>query len=135
MKLTRRLALIFGLVALAMAIPALAAWKIDRSYVARCDRTIGRVITVEAVNFSRGKRALIEFEAGGKSVRFHEAVGSSIPSRSPGERIEVLYDRANPANAMVDSFWNHNLLIVIFGIIGGGFALASAILALLSAFK
>jgi hypothetical protein len=124
------LALIFGGLGLLLGGAATAVYAWDANFVARSTRTEGRVVRVEAGSMaSRGMHAIVEFQAGDQLVTFTELVGSSIPSRSVGNRVAVLYETSRPSNAMVDSFWNHYLLVVIFGAIGGAFLVAGLVLA------
>ncbi len=127
-----RLALIFLGVGLGLGLAAFVLYRLDRAYAARCRKTTGDVIAVEARNFQKGKRALVEFKAGDRTIRFHEWVGSSMPTKKPGDRIDVLYDPENPENALVDDFWNHYLLVVIFGSLGGAFLVASLIVGIIA---
>jgi hypothetical protein len=132
MSVFARHALIFGGVGIGLGLVAFVLYRLDRAYTARCLKTTGDVIAVEARNFQKGKRALVEFKAGDRAVRFHEWVGSSMPTKKPGDRIDVLYDPENPGNALVDDFWNHYLLVVIFGGIGGAFLAASLIVGIVA---
>lgn len=122
----RLLSAIFAGVGLLLLAPAGMLYGLDRRFVARADRAEGVVVALEARNFQRGLKPLVEFEAEGRRIRFHESVSSTPPSRAVGDRVPVLYEKGNPDNAMVDSFWNHHLLTVIFGSIGGAF-LATAL--------
>lgn len=105
MNVLPRLALIFLGVGLGLGLVAFALYRLDRSWSAQARRAEGAVVAVEAVSFQKGKRALIEFSAGDRKVRFHEKVGSSVPTRRPGDRVDVLYDPSDPErNALVDDF-------------------------------
>lgn len=129
------LAAIFGGVALLLSAIAGLFHAIDRSFVSRSAPAEGVVVAIEARNFRRGLHALVEFEADGRRVRFHESVGGVSSGRAIGERLPVLYERGNPDNAMVDSYWNHHLVPTILGIIAGPFLLASLVVGLVALVK
>jgi hypothetical protein len=74
------------------------------------ERAPGRVVEVRAESDSDGTtyRAVVRFDAGGKTVQFRDKVGSYPPSHRVGETVAVLYLKRSPAaSAIIDrGAWN-----------------------------
>jgi hypothetical protein len=62
---------------------------------------------------------VVEFQPpGGESVRFRGSTGSRVPDYQIGARVPVVYNRANPTEARVDTFAEIWLLPKVLGITG-----------------
>ena len=59
----------------------------------------------------------------GEQRTFRGSVGSSPPAFRVGETVDVLYDRTNPPDARIASFWSLWLIQIIVGGLGSVFAL------------
>ncbi|WP_114520998.1 DUF3592 domain-containing protein [Altererythrobacter sp. ZODW24] len=90
-------------------------------------RTSGTVIAMSDSRDSDGGRSyapLVEFyDANGKRHEFSSRVSSNPPRFSRGETVPVIYDPAKPNRAMIDGFMDRYLMPLIFGGIGGIFAI------------
>jgi len=84
-------------------------------FMARGEPATGRIVGHESEYIVSDSRYVyypqVEYTtADGRAVRFRDRLGSSNPTRSPGERLRVIYDPQNPANAMIDrGLWNRAL--------------------------
>lgn len=110
-------------------------WWSDRDLANNGTHTQGTVIDLASSRDSDGDvtyRPVVEFlDASGARREFTGSVGSSPPSFSRGEEVEVIYDPWSPEQAMIDSFTTRYLLPLafggfglVFGGIGGGLLLA-----------
>ena len=114
--MTALLGLIFLALGLALGLVALVLWLLRRSWVARAGRTRGEVLDVvkrapRATNFV----PIIRFRTeAGQDVTFRGFVGSRPPAHRKGDIVPVLYDRAQPSRAMVESVLVVWLLPIIF---------------------
>src|SRR3984957_8020427 len=59
----------------------------------------------------------------GEQRMFRGMNGSSPPSYRVGEAVDVLYDRTNPVDARIASFWSLWLIQSVFGVLGAVFSL------------
>ena len=59
----------------------------------------------------------------GERRTFRSLIGSSPPAYRVGETVEVLYDRTNPPDARIASFWSLWFVQIIFGVVGSVLAL------------
>jgi hypothetical protein len=59
----------------------------------------------------------------GEQRTFRGMNGSSPPSYRVGEAVDVLYDRTNPVDARIASFWSLWLIQSMFGVLGAVFSL------------
>jgi hypothetical protein len=59
----------------------------------------------------------------GEPRTFRSMNGSSPPSYRVGEAVDVLYDRTDPADARIASFWSLWLVQIIFGVLAAVFSL------------
>jgi hypothetical protein len=59
----------------------------------------------------------------GEQRTFRSTSGSSPPSYRVGEAVDVLYDRTNPADARIASFWSRWIIHIVFGVLGAVFSL------------
>ena len=69
---------------------------------------------------------IVKFTAGAAEQTFRSAIGirgavGSLPSYRIGESVDVLYDRANPADARIASLWSLWLVAMITGLLGAVF--------------
>lgn len=88
--------------------------------------TSGTVIDLQRTR--RSGKPVVEFVLpDGRSQRFVGRTSSSPPAYRVGERIPVIYDPVNPADAVLDTFTEIWLLPLVFGCIGGGCWMGGAI--------
>jgi len=117
---------IFGGVGLVFA--AIGGWFFldDRDLAAGGVRTQGTVIELVESRDSDGDysyRPRVEFFApDGTRHEFTGRVGSSPPSHSAGETVEVIYAPDRPDRAMIDGFFDRFLVPLVFGGMGSLFA-------------
>jgi len=115
--------LAFGLV---FAIIGLWTWGSNRALAESGTRTTGTVIDLARRHDSDSGstyRPVVVFHDGrGTRHEFVGNVGSSPPAYSPGETVAVIYDPAAPRRAMIDGFMDRYFLSLIFGGLGGLFA-------------
>lgn len=99
----------------------------DRDLAAKGGRAEGIVIELSRYRSSEGStlyRPIVAFrDRTGQSQQFASDVSSSSPGYSEGERVAVVYDPANPADAAIDSFFERHFGSLIFGFLGSVFAL------------
>lgn len=107
---------------------ALGGWFYlqDRSFAENGLRAQGTVVDVVGSRDSDGDytyRPVVEFsDSAGERRRFVSRVGSSPPSYSTGERVNVIYEPWSPDNAIIDGFVDRYLFPVIFMSLGTLFA-------------
>ena len=101
----------------------------DRAFSAAAGRAEGVVTALVGKGDTVSSRIRFVTPSGG-SREFVETLSTSPPRHAMGDRVVVLYDRDDPASAMIDDFWSHRLGVVIcsvfagiFGAIGGVFSL------------
>lgn len=96
------------------------------SFVNSTEKTVATVID-NKISYSKnsgGKSSRFYFpiltfvDRQGKAVTFMSSVGSTIPSYQIGDRVEILYDAAQPSKAEVSDFKSIWLAPIIIGIIG-----------------
>ncbi len=101
--------------------------------------TLGTVVDnklEEQIDTSGGTRRVrylsypvVEFASDtGQPIRFNGGTGSRRPDYAPGAKVEVLYERGNPANAAIYSFKQFWLAPVAATFAGVVFVLASPLL-------
>ncbi len=99
----------------------------DQRLAATGLRTSGEVITLERSYNDDGGRTyapvFVFHDAKGTRHEVTSSVKSSPPAFSRGEKVEVIYDPAKPGQAIIDSFSQRYLFPLVFGGIGGAFAL------------
>ncbi|MGV2497673.1 DUF3592 domain-containing protein [Pelagerythrobacter aerophilus] len=115
--------LAFGLV---FAAVGLWAWAGDRALAEAGTQASGTVIDLSRrYDSDSGStyRPVVEFhDAKGTRHEFVGSVGSSPPAYSRGETVSVIYDPAAPGRAMIDGFLDRYFLPLVFGGMGGVFA-------------
>lgn len=104
----------------------------DNSFATNAEVANGRVLTLER-NVSRERRdgqsrtsitytAIVEYtDQSGQRHEMAETIRTNPPRLSTGQEVQVLYDPANPAHAVVDDFWGRKGIVVIFGFLGAIF--------------
>ena len=118
---------IFLTVGLVFAAIGIWAWADDRARAETGTRATGTVIDLERRHDSDSGstyRPVVEFhDARGTRHEFVGSVGSSPPAYSRGETVSVIYDPTAPGQAMIDGFMDRYFLPLVFGGMGGVFAL------------
>jgi Protein of unknown function (DUF3592) len=113
-----------GLVFLAVA---LYFFKADQTLAESGARAEGTVIEVVRARDTGGKimyRPLVEFRTpGGERQEFASDVSASTPGYGRGERVQVLFDPDNPADAKIDSFMERFFIPLIFSLLGSIFTI------------
>lgn len=94
----------------------------------RADAREAEGVVVEMRNVGRGMyEPTIEFEDAAGRRRLLVANASNPPAFNMGERVRVLYQADDPANAMVNSFWQLWLGPGIFLLLGSVFVLVGGL--------
>lgn len=97
----------------------------DAALAAKGGTAQGTVVAVESYRSNRGKVAyypIVAFvDQTGRQRQFASKVSSNPPSYARGDEVRVLYDPANPGDAMIDSFVDRYLGALVFGIMGAIF--------------
>lgn len=131
MKILWLFGAVFLVVGLGLLTGGFFLWHSHADFVARATRADG-VVTDQAYRTSSkggGTYApVVEFTTDdGSVVRMTGSTGSSSPSYARGEHVRVLYDRANPERAQIDSFmenWIGPMILggigLVFSLVGGG---------------
>lgn len=104
----------------------------DQALEAKGGRATGTVVALNRHRDSEGDTMYqpeVEFrDRNGIQHRFVSSISSSSPGVSRGERVDVIYDPDAPGEAAIDSFTQRFLFPLIFGGIGGLFAVIGAAL-------
>jgi len=135
MQVVTILADVFLALGCGLAAVALILWLLQRRWVRAAGRARGEVIDV----VKRSRRAtnmvpVIRFRTeDGREITFRGIVGSRPPAHRVGDGVPVLYDRAAPARATVDSVTVVMLLPIIFAANAVPFLVAAAALAIVAA--
>lgn len=99
----------------------------DREMASKDGRAEGTVVELGRFRTQKGKvryRSIIEFsDQAGKRHRFASAAATRSPGHQTGQRVPVIYDPANPADAAIDSFTERRLASLIYGFLGSAFTL------------
>lgn len=114
----------FILVGIGMVLWGFTMMMEHRAFVREAAHVPGIVVGFTLSDSSDGPMscAVVEFEAGAEKRQFTDKACFSISPYSEGEKIEVLYDRARPEHAEIDSAWNATgVWFLMAG--GAGFAL------------
>lgn len=102
-------------------------WLEDQAIAENGLRGRGTVIELARSRNSDGDvtyRPIVEFfDSNRTRHEFTGQVGSSPPSYSVGEKVEVIYPPGEPGRAIIDSFFDRFFLPMMFGGIGSVFAL------------
>lgn len=101
-----------------------------RRLLATAEHTSGTVVGFERRTSKRGRSEypIIEFAAGGETHRF---TTTGAGSYARGEKVDVLYDAGDPANARVNAFfelWLGALALGGFGVLCLGAGIATVVL-------
>jgi hypothetical protein len=126
MKVLKLLGWIFGSIGLAMLIIAAILVGNSQSFSEKATRAAGVVVELDPSYSSDGTTyaPIVRFlTTEEQEVVFRSSVSSSPPSYEVGEQVEVLYDPANPDDAVIDSVWQVYLAPMIVGFVGGVFFL------------
>jgi hypothetical protein len=121
---------LFGAIGLVLLAVATFVHARERRFIRSAARATGTVVDLSRGRGSEGGSVyypVIAFRtAAGDSVTFVSNAGSNPPSREVGERVEVLYDPAQPRTAYTSGFFTlhigsfvFTLLGVIFTAVGG----------------
>ncbi|MBA4768276.1 MAG: DUF3592 domain-containing protein [Porphyrobacter sp.] len=107
-----------------------AAWDqvdTDHALAAKGARAEGTVVELGRFRITKGRiryRSIIEFpDQAGNRQRFTSAAATRSPGHHIGQRVPVIFDPANPADAVIDSFSERRLASLIYGFLGSAFTL------------
>jgi hypothetical protein len=115
---------IFFAIGAAFLLAAFFVWRSSAGFSAHASPADGVVVDLVGIGSSRGLAPVVEFTASdGRKVKITGSVSSSPPAYSRGEHVHVLYESANPQNARLDSFMETWFLPLLFGGLGGVFAM------------
>lgn len=123
--------LIIGALFLLVGLACLgAAWDrsgADHALSEKGVRAEGTVVELGRFRTIKGRtryRSIIEFpDQAGKRQRFASAAATRSPGHSIGQRVPVIFDPANPADAAIDTFTERRLASLILGFLGSAFTL------------
>lgn len=121
------LPLLFLLIGLVLLGNGVGHGRRTRAFLGKARAATGRVIALERVPASSDEqetwRPVIEFTTDrGYPARCKALASSNPPAYAVGERVEVLYDPARPAEGRIRSFTDLWLLPLLFGGLGALFA-------------
>lgn len=116
-------------VALGMLAVCVATFVHAMRFVSGAERTTGTVIELSS-EFSDGDEVfypIVRFTtAEGRSVEFESSSGSSPPSESVGDQVDVLYDPDDPEDAQISGFFH----LWLWPLVAGGLSLMFGVVAL-----
>ncbi len=121
MRLPGYIFLAFGVVFLSIGL-GLAFW--EWAFLRTAQTTAGTVVRLEERTRGEGRgrvhnyAPVFEFEVDGKRHEIVSKVASNPASAAVGDRVEVLYDPANPERAQIKSFLTQWFLPLIFTVLG-----------------
>jgi hypothetical protein len=116
-------------------------YNATQSFIDRAETVQGEVIELERSRSSSDPSVvfypIVRFSpATGQQRTFRSPVGSSPPAYAVGESVSILYDRTNPDDARIDSFWFLWLLPtitggigIVFFLVGGGLLIGRLLMA------
>ncbi len=121
----------FFAIGIIMQIGAIVSYQNTNSFIAKSTKAEGMIIDLVRAD-SRTYKPVVRFNAqDGELVEFTSSVGTSPPSYSIGEKVEVRYLSNEPKNAIINDFltlWLAPLIFsglgIIFILIGSGFAVS-----------
>lgn len=104
----------------AFGLAAVFTWLRTRRFVEESVKTYGEVVELRECHGDGITYAPVVRFSGpdGRPVVFEESVSSNPPAHRVGERVKILYRRADPTRARVASTVNLYLLTLIFGAVG-----------------
>lgn len=131
MKILWLIGSVFLIVGLGMFTGSFFLWNSHAQFAAHALSADGEVTDLAYSSSSKGGgtyRPVVQFTTtDGKLVHMTSSTGSSPPSYARGDHVRVLYDRANPERAQIDSFmenWFGPLILggmgLVFSLVGGG---------------
>ena len=117
--------LLFALLGVILTAIGAVLFRRTKTFVDRADRSAGRYVSsvgrVTASGDATATYPVVEFEtADGRSVRFEARAAVILASRKIGKPVEVLYDPADPQQAIVNDWmeiWAPALIFAAVGII------------------
>ena len=121
---------VFFTVGLGMAVGGGAVWRSNARFEAAAGKAEGQVVDLISYRSDKSTmyKPLVQFQTeDGREVSFSGSTGSSSPSYNRGDKVPVLYDRATPENAQIDSFMERDFVVamllgmgLVFSSVGGG---------------
>lgn len=118
---------IFLLAGVGMLTGGFFVWHSSADFAAHAVSAEGTVTDLAFSRSSKGSgtyRPVVQFTtADGAIVHMTGATGSSPPAYARGDHVRVLYDKANPEHARLDSFAENWLAPLILGGLGSVFTL------------
>jgi Protein of unknown function (DUF3592) len=122
---------VFLIVGLGMLTGGFFIWRAHADFAAHAVSADGEVTDLAYRSSSKSGGTyspVVQFTTpDGKIVHMTGSTGSSSPSYARGDHVRVLYDRANPERAQIDSFmeqWFGTLILggmgLVFSLVGGG---------------
>lgn len=143
MRMLRGIGLLFGLIGTALAVAAYWAYSHTQGFIDQALSAQGTVIELSRSSSgsstsggSSTYRPVVVFQDhNGQRVEFIASVGSNPPSHRKGDRVEVLYRRADPQDAAIDSFLHLWFTASLLGGLGMLFFTIGASLSILPLLK
>lgn len=126
-------AVAFGLMGLALVVLGLRFASATRAFIDRSARASGTVVELARSREGGSYFPVVRFETpDGRTVTFRNRTGGDPPSHRVGETVPVLYDRAQPERAAIDtpsSLWLGPVLVGGLGVIFCAVAAGALLLA------
>lgn len=121
----------------AFGLTAVFTWLRTRRFIEESVAAFGEVIELRAHHDDGVTYApVVRFNGpDGRPVVFTESTSSNPPGHDVGDRVKILYHRADPTRARVASTINLYLLTLIFGAIGALTFLIGLFIAAFALFK
>jgi hypothetical protein len=109
-----------GSIVVVAGLAALAAGLFFSPRTARATGVVVAVIEHNAYSPEQSYKPVVQFDAGGRTVRFESHSGSSQPGDvRVGDRLTVVYDPGNPADARLDTPWQRWGMWLAVAALGG----------------
>lgn len=113
---------IFAAIGTTLLVVALWRYARERGFAARAQRVTGEVVALDLSRNSDGGgtyHPVIRFVTrAGDSVQVRSNAGCNPPCWDVGDRVDVLYDPARPAQARTATFFGQHIASFVFGILG-----------------
>src|SRR5579862_3760575 len=112
---------VFFTVGMGLLAGALLAWNSSASFAAHATTTEGVVVDQAYHSSSKGGTysPVVEFTTpDGHKIHVTGSVGSGSPAYARGDRVNVMYDPANPEHARLDTFSETWFLPLLLGGMG-----------------
>lgn len=120
--------MISGLI-LGLLLSAWGLWLFNRKkrWIASCGKATGTIVSIETKRehksdgrITHTNYPIVEFEYGGKTIRFQNEVGGTSYTET-GKEVEIYFRMSNPEDAKINTFMSIWLLEFVVLLLGLGF--------------